>query len=636
MNRNNEKFTMNPTTEKPRSQFDYSSGLHTTFNTGVLVPIYCDSVLPGDTWNLNSASCIRMSSPLFPTMDNAYLDTFFFFVPDRLCWNRAKEYYGEIDSKNWQPSGSTWFGAGAGTTIPRPHVVWDMDNNATDVDPDDEEKRVNYLYWKMSNNDPTGSLIDYFGLPILNMHDNNDPDKGYDYSKTNTFDMLPFEAYNLIWNNFFRDQNSTPPCPLRLQDTHVGDGHADTGYYCDTGSEYFRPNTYDLAPDTAEYESGYGYFFPKPASKFHDYFTSALPNAQKGAPVPINVYAGNSYMPVVARNEYHNYTDQAPIHSVMDNDWPEGKTMSCSFNHNGNFVGLQANEPLFTHIPVIDNMYAYMSADSMPNVNDVRMAFALQRVLENDARGGNLYADLVYTHFGVENPDARVQLPEYLGGSRVMINMQQVVQTSETGETPQGNVSGLSLTNSTNGGFTKSFTEHGYIIGLCCVRTAQSYQSGIAKRWSKRFRMDHYTPELANISEQPIYQREVCCGAEGGVGDIVKYNDADTFGFNEAWSEYRYKPNEITGLMRSKRQDSLDAYHYGEFFVVPDNHLGDEDFTRYPRLNADFLSQNSRTVDRSLTFSHELEPQFLADFKFNCALSRCMPLHSVAGLIDHY
>lgn len=582
-----------PEIDIPRSKFDMPHTLHTTFNSGLLVPIYKTDVLPGDTFDMNLVSNIRMSTPIVPVMDSCYLDTYFFFVPSRLCWNRWKEFCGENPRSNWTND--------VDENLLLPHIKYTQSNIEL-------PEGVHYL---------EGSLVDYFGLPI---HDLIGTSSQADLLRCSTFDMLPFEAYNLIWNEFFRDENIQVPTPLYLQNTSQSDGEALSGIYYETGNYIAPSNSF---PITADYPNMSDYLAVKRVAKFHDYFTSALPQPQKH--VPISIPGFEDSMIVITGDQYNLPVNSQSMSFVGPTGSPlEGSAgffMGDLASDNGSFDpanpqdGYSGARPNNLHVSFLGQV---------PNINDLRNAFALQRLFEKDARGGSRYIESLKVHFNVTSPDSRLQRPEYLGGSRIDINMNQVVQTSATGDgTPQGNVSGLSHTFDSSDCFFKSFTEHGYIIGLACVRPIHSYQNGIERSWLRRERFDFYYPSLAYIGEQPVYAEEIQASDKFITTDdgIVR----NVFGYQEAWAEYRYKPNLITGKMRSGVNDSLDMWHYADDFS-----------NRVVTLSPDFIVETGLSIDRSLALSSEVEPQFLADFYFNTSVTRAMPLYSVPGLIDHY
>lgn len=522
MNRNSEnRFAENPQVEVSRSRFQRNSDNKTTFNTGDLIPIYLDEVLPGDTHQIDVACVIRMATPIFPVMDNAFCDFYFFFVPNRLLWQHWKEFMGENKETAWTPK--TEYSV---PQVTAPEGGW-----------------------------AEGTLADYLGLP----------------TKVGGISVsaLPGRAYGLIYNEWFRNQNVTQPTLVEVTDaatTGKNDGSA----------------TNDSAITLAK---------PLKAAKVFDYYTGALPEPQKGEPIAVPL--GNS-APVTLRSSANG--QEAKISTII--------------GVNG-VISMAGNPGLEKPVELVTNLEGATSA----TINQLRQAFQIQKLLEKDARGGTRYREVLREHFGVISPDSRMQIPEYLGGYRLPINVSQVIQTSSTDSTsPQGNTAALSVTTMNKSMFTKSFTEHGFIMGLAVVRTDQTYQQGIERMWSRKGRYDYYWPVLANIGEQAILNKEIY--AQGNK------TDEEAFGYQEAWADYRYKPSKVTALFRSNAQQSLDSWHYAQ------------DYTELPTLSTTWMEQTDTEMKRTLARSDQ--PDFIADFYFMNRTTRCMPVYSIPGLIDHH
>lgn len=549
-------FSAVPRVEISRSRFDRNCRLLTTMNAGRLIPIFIDECLPGDTCTLDTASLIRMSTPIFPTMDNSYMDIYFFFVPNRLLWKHWKEMNGENNSSYWTQTTEY--------TVPfveSPSGGWSK-----------------------------GSLADYFGIPTQ-----------VDLREVSA---LPFRAYTLIWNEFFRDQNYMPPA-YNTMDDGVFDG-------LDVSRR--EDGRVDL---WAGIQTAYLGGTPLPVAKFRDYMTSVLPAPQKGSPVRIPVDDSNYIAPVYGgpvhdhvSNSMHLNVDTGVYSLYVDGD------------QNGQVLARDTSASGFEEFSVYPtNLYADFTSDMMGTITELRQAFQIQKLLERDATGGTRYTELLQAHFGVTSPDARLQRPEYLGGKRIPINIDQVLQTSATNEvSPQGNTAAFSMTTDIDSSFTKSFVEHGWIIGLACVRTDHTYQQGLEKMWSRSRRFDFYWPELANISEQPVLRKEIVAGAP-------QYDD-DVFGYQEAWAEYRYKPSRICGAFRSNYDQTLDSWHYGDYFETGTDSGWVADRS--------FLAETEVNIDRTLAVSSLVEDQFLCNFYFKATWTRPMPIYSVPGLADHH
>lgn len=550
MNRNSEySFAQNPQVGVSRSRFQRNSDNKTTFNTGDLIPIYLDEVLPGDTHEIDLACVMRMATPIFPVMDNAFCDFYFFFVPNRLLWEHWKEFMGENKETAWTPK----------TEYSVPQVTAPTGG------------------WE------EGTLADYLGLPTKI--------EGISVS------ALPGRAYGLIYNEWFRNQNVTQPTLVEVTDAT-------------TKGKNDGSNTNDSAITLAK---------PLKAAKVFDYYTGALPEPQKGEPItipitgsaPIGLYntdTGDVTINSAKIKEIFNYAGLTETNGTYQASyWDPGGGPTAN---KGLAVG---NATAGTYSGV--SLGADLSSVNATTINQLRQAFQIQKLLEKDARGGTRYREVLREHFGVISPDSRMQIPEYLGGYRLPINVSQVIQTSSTDNTsPLGNTAALSVTTMNKPMFTKSFTEHGFIMGLAVVRTDQTYQQGIDRMWSRKGRYDYYWPVLANIGEQAILNKEIY--AEGSP------NDDKAFGYQEAWADYRYKPNKVTGLFRSNATQSLDAWHYAQ------------DYKSLPFLGTQWMQQSDAEMKRTLAV--QSQPDFIADFYFMNKTTRCMPVYSIPGLIDHH
>lgn len=575
--RKNNRFSQIPNSPIQRSVFDRSHDYKTTMDAGYLIPFFVDEVLPGDTFKLRVNAFVRMNTLIAPFMDNVFMDTFFFFVPTRLVWDNWQRFCGE--QKN--PGDSTDF------LIPS---------------------------LSGTNTFANGSIFDYMGLPT-----------GVALDPTNTpINALPFRAYNLIYNEWFRDENLIDSIPVS-----TGDG-----------------------PDPIS-----NYTLRKRAKR-HDYFTSALPWPQKGPSVDVGL-TGNA--PVVGFGNQDGWTLQS---SAGDSDgsgkWILGIPASLGSNQglevfkNGSKFDMPGQTPMMrgsgssnwatiglqdqsgstdkmapfnairgsqAYFPEIymtprsgQQPYADLSGVSAITINDLRQAFQIQKFYEKWARGGSRYTETLRVMFNVISPDARLQRPEYLGGTHSRVNVVPTAQTSSTDSvSPQSNLSAFGVLGDSAHGFNKSFVEHGYVIGLVCLRADITYQQGLNRMWFRRKLFDFYWPTLAHLGEQVVYNREIYTQ---GTAD-----DNGVFGYQERYAEYRYKPSMITGKLRSTDPQSLDVWHLAQ------------KFDSLPKLNQDFIEENP-PVNRVIAVQNE--PQFFADFWFDLKTSRPMPVYSVPGLVDHF
>lgn len=549
MTRNtNSRFALNPTRlDMSRSRFDRSSSYKTTFNVGELIPFYVDEVLPGDTFTIDTSKVVRMQTLLTPVMDNIYLDTYFFFVPNRLTWTHWRELMGENTQSAWLPE-----------------IEYSVPQITAPVGG-----------WQV------GTIADYMGIPT-----------GVAGLSVNA---MPIRAYALICNEWFRDENLTDPLNIPVTDATVTGSNGDV-YVTDVakGGKPFK------------------------CAKYHDYFTSCLPAPQKGPDVtipvgtlePVPVYTGADHLDKVGDVSLHFGVPNIPtanlnIASVTTN----GGTPSVVSQ-------LQAGS---TNLITPVNLWAQSAGVAQAaTINQLRTAFQIQKMYERDARGGTRYIEILKSHFGVTSPDARLQRPEYLGGSRVPININQVVQSSGTPEsgTPQGTTAAYSLTTDSHSEFTKSFVEHGFIIGLMVARYDHTYQQGLERFWSRKDRFDYYWPVFANLGEQAVLNKEIY--AQGT--DV----DDEVFGYQEAWADYRYRPSRVTGEMRSSYAQSLDVWHLADYYK------------QLPSLSDAWIREDSATLNRVLAVSDNVSAQLFCDIYVRCLATRPMPLYSIPGLIDHH
>lgn len=570
MSRNAEsRFAINPTRiDMSRSTFDRPFSHKTTFNVGDIIPFYVDEVLPGDTHKIRTSKVVRMQTLLTPVMDNIYLDTYYFFVPDRIVWSHWKQFMGENTDSAWVPS----------TEYEVP-VIASPDGG-----------------WK------EGTIADYMGIPtnVGNLYVN----------------ALPFRAYALIMNEWFRDENLCDPLNIPLDDATVK-----------------GVNTGTFVTDVAK--GG----LPYKAAKYHDYFTSALPAPQKGPDVTIPVSSGANFPvygtgnPLLLTNGQYvgGLTSLVPPAGAFETPgalsisgrpstiggFEDVRKFDISGTDKGQVLGVPKKDLIAGNLDT--GLVAVNDGSvSVATINQLRMAFQIQKLYERDARGGTRYIEILKSHFGVTSPDARLQRPEYLGGNRIPITINQVVQNSGSmnGETPQGTTTAYSLTTDVHQEFTKSFVEHGFIIGVMVARYDHTYQQGLERFWSRRDRFDFYWPVFANIGEQAILNKEIYATGQD--------SDSEVFGYQEAWADYRYKPSRVSGEMRSNAKTPLDSWHLAD------------DYDALPTLSDSWIREEPNNVNRVLAVTSEVSNQLFCDLYIQNRTTRPMPVYSIPGLIDHH
>ena len=562
MNRNNERhFNSVPQTHVSRTRFKRDQNILTTFDAGKLIPFYVDEVLPGDTFNVSTAAIIRMTTPKYPVFDDSFIDFYYFYCPNRILWGNFKRFMGEADETPWMPT-KTY-------EVPKIKI-------ASNAETDGKENL---------KGPKEGSILDYMGVPTrINEKEG---------CKATYINALPIRAYVRIWNEFFRDQNVGNPAANFTDETTI--------QYTDLNDDSDEEGILRDAVAGARC---------LPVSRFHDYFSSCLPYPQRGPEVTIGI---DGVAPVRVTNSRGE--------DAKDKIWLNGSGGATPYIRNNDYLG----DPVKNAAQIngasadgsTDANIATLATDLSNivgiTVNQLRQSFAVQHYYEALARGGSRYREQVRAIFGVTISDKTVQVPEYLGGGRYHVNINQIVQTSgqqTENDTPIGETGAMSVTPINESSFTKSFEEHGFVIGVMCVRHNHSYQQGLERFWSRSDRLDYYFPQFANLGEQPVKKKEIMITGTS--------TDDETFGYQEAWADYRMKPNRVSGKMRSNAQGTLDFWHYAD------------NYSNVPTLSQEWMNEGKTEIARTLI--EQNEPQFFGAIRVMNNTTRCMPLYSVPGL----
>lgn len=545
------RFAVNPVSANiTRSRFKMPHRRLFSMNAGDLVPVEKWDVLPGDTFSIDTASLVRMTTPIFPVMDNAYLDVYFFFVPNRLVWEHWQNFFGEADPDYWK--------------TPTEYEVPQM--------------RVSEV--------KEGSVLDCLGIAAQ------------DYGNNLYISALYTRGYAMIWNEWFRDQNTMDKVQIDLGDAMVNnlpEGNRVTWF--DPGTNYDYVTQGSLGG------------MPLPVCKDHDVFTSLLPSPQKGPAVTLPL--GDS-SPVLSTGPLIMEGTESGVAARFAR-FPSSEPANQAY-----FQPVSGNMADYEYVQYKSGLEVDLANATAATINTLRQAFLLQRLYERQARGGTRYIEYIKSAFGVTSDDARMMRPEYLSGQRIPITMSQVVQTSSTdGTSPQGNTAGYSLTQNKDSSFTKSFTEHGTIYCLCAIRTQHTYQQGIDRHFFKKNKLDFYDPIFANIGEQAVLNREIYATSNAAQNEEV-------MGYQEAWYEYRHKASRVSGNLSSLAGQSLDAWHYADHF------------TSLPTLSPQFIAETRTNVDRTLTVQSSEQDQFECDFYFDTTAVRPLPLYSIPGMTGHF
>lgn len=562
MNRNNERhFNQIPEMKASRTRFNRDQIILTTFDSGKLIPFYVDEVLPGDTFSVDTSAIIRMTTPKYPVMDDAFIDLYYFYCPNRILWDDFKQFMGEVEDTPWMPK---------------------------------KEYKVPQIAINVSNggiSKPTeGTILDYMGVPTK-------------INNSFKINALPIRGYVKIWNEYFRDENVDNAATIK---TTSEDVVYDTGTQSGTNE---KEATIENRLQNA-YKGGYCL----PVNKFHDYFTSCLPYPQRGPEVTLPMQ-GNARIAGFTDNKF-NEKARMYVNSFNDGSSNPGnvKDRLYAIAADGSTGAAYLNIGDGTGA---DYNTVYLGADlgsvTAATINDLRKAVAVQQYYEALARGGSRYREQVQALWDVVISDKTVQVPEYLGGGRYHVNMNQIVQTSgqqSNTDTPIGETGAMSITPVNESSFTKSFEEHGFVIGVCCVRHNHSYQQGLERFWSRTDRLDYYVPQFANLGEQPVKKKEIMLTGTA--------TDEETFGYQEAWADYRMKPNRVSGKMRSNIADTLDFWHYAD------------KYENVPTLSQEWMAEGKEEIARTLIVQDE--PQFFGAIRVANNTTRRMPLYSVPGL----
>lgn len=536
-----------------RTRFNRDQTILTTFDSGELIPFYVDEVLPGDTFNVDTSAIIRMTTPKYPVMDDSFIDIYYFYCPNRILWDNFKYFMGEVEETPWMPK--------------KTYKVPELIINGTETERLPRE----------------GSILDYMGVPTK-------------IKKQFKINALPIRAYVMIWNEFFRDENVGNAAVIKKDD---------------------NDNTYQDRAATEEYilQDAIRGGRCLPVNKFHDYFTSCLPFPQRGPEVTLPM-TGNAPIRLGAPNGTYQETP-GPVEMILSRQisTPGSLVYTNDTGAPGELKKMQftGTERTTTEEGVGGWMYADLASVTATTINDLRNAVAVQQYYEALARGGSRYREQVQALWDVVISDKTVQVPEYLGGGRYHVNINQIVQTSgqqTNQDTPIGETGAMSITPINESSFTKSFEEHGFIIGVCCVRHNHSYQQGLERFWSRKDRLDYYVPQFANLGEQPVKKREIMLTGTA--------SDEETFGYQEAWADYRMKPNRVSGKMRSNAEGTLDFWHYAD------------NYSEVPTLSQKWMQEGKTEIARTLI--EQNEPQFFGAIRVANKTTRRMPLYSVPGL----
>lgn len=535
MNRNNERHFLNvPELHTSRTRFNRDQTILTTFDSGRLIPFFVDEVLPGDTFQVDTSAIIRMTTPKYPVMDDAYIDFYYFYCPNRILWDNFKYFMGEVESEPWAPT-KTY-------RVPQIRII------GTESKPRPGER----------------TILDYMGVPTK-------------IKKEFRVNALPVRAYVMIWNEFFRDQNVENQAVFKTNDEDV----------LESEDESSLEQIIKLA-----IQGGYCL----PVNRFHDYFSSCLPYPQRGPEVTVPM-TGNAAVKL--------YTDK-------ELTIERGLGQYVDFGVEGG-IGNTIGGTIVSGSTEVAYIGTDLGSVTATTINELRNAIAVQQYYEAMSRGGSRYREQIQALWDVTISDKTVQIPEYLGGGRYHVNMNQIVQTSgqqSANDTPIGETGAMSVTPINESSFTKSFEEHGFVIGVMCVRHSRTYQQGLERFWSRKDRLDYYVPQFANLGEQPVKKKEIMLTGTA--------TDEETFGYQEAWADYRMKPNRVSGLMRSNATGTLDFWHYAD------------NYKAVPTLSQEWMSEGKTEIARTLI--EQSEPQFFGAIRVANETTRRMPLYSVPGL----